>query len=159
MDIKIKCEEGDFKFRVCGIILNNDKVLTVNINHNGFYCLPGGHVHLGEDTFQAIKREIKEEIGIETKDISLMAVIENFFLNDKGKTFHELGYYYIIKPNSLGDKENDFCLIENDEGELKELEFKWVNLDNIKEVDFRPEILKEYLKNRDFSFKHIVSKD
>lgn len=157
MDVKIKSDEGNFKFRVSGLVLHNDRVLTVNINDNGFYCLPGGHVHLGEDTDTAMRREIYEEIGVKAKDVKLMSVIESFFLNKQNKTIHEIGFYYIITPEDLGDKVNDFSLIENDEGELKNLEFKWIGLDEMIEANFRPSILKEKLKNRDFSFTHIIN--
>ena len=46
-DVKINCDEGKFKFRVCGILKVNNKYLTVKIGDNDFYCLPGGHVELG----------------------------------------------------------------------------------------------------------------
>ena len=29
-DIRIKCEEGSFKYRVSGILISNNKVLTVS---------------------------------------------------------------------------------------------------------------------------------
>lgn len=63
MDIKVNSIEGRFKFRVCGILEHNGKYLIVKINHNKFYCLPGGHIELGEDTETAVKREMKEELG------------------------------------------------------------------------------------------------
>ena len=50
MDIKIDSNEGKFKFRVCGILKHQNKYLIVKINNNKFYCLPGGHVELDEDT-------------------------------------------------------------------------------------------------------------
>ena len=50
MDVKIKCDEGNFKMRVSGLIIKNGKLLTVDICENNFYCLPGGHVHLGEES-------------------------------------------------------------------------------------------------------------
>lgn len=159
MDVKINNEEGKFKFRVCGIVINDDKVLTVKICKNEFLCLPGGHVHLGEDTLTAIKREIKEEVEIEPEEISLFSIMENFFKTAEGKPFHEIGYYYIIKPKNLGDKKDDFKFIENDEGELKDLDFKWIKLDELDKVDFQPKVLIERLKNRDFSFKNIVCRD
>ena len=159
MDVKIKSEEGRFKYRVCGVIVNGNKVLAVDIANNGFYCFPGGHVHLGEDTLTAVKREMKEEVEIEADDVQLYSIIENFFKLENGKPFHELGFYYIFKPKNLGDKAKDYTRIENDDGELKELKFKWIDLDEIDKVDFRPEKLKEKLKNKDFSFSHIIFKE
>jgi len=159
MDVKIKSDEGRFKYRVCGVIVNDNKVLAVEIADNGFYCFPGGHVHLGEDTISAVKREIKEEVEIEAEEVKLYTIMENFFKEKNGKPFHELGFYYIIKPKNLGDKAKDYTRIENDEGKLVELKFKWINFEDIEKFDFRPQVLKEKLKNKDFSFSHIIFKD
>ena len=96
MDVKIDCAEGKFKFRVCGIVRVNNKYLTVKIQNNDFYCLPGGHVELGEDTDSAVLREMKEELGYEVKIVKLVSIIQNFFKAKDGRKFHELGYYYIV---------------------------------------------------------------
>ena len=65
MDIKINTETEKFKFRVCGILKHNNKYLGVKIQNNTFYCLPGGHAEIGEDTDVAALREMKEELGFE----------------------------------------------------------------------------------------------
>ena len=79
MDVKIKSEQGSFKYRVAGAIVKDNKLLMVDICNNGFYCLPGGHIHLGEDSLEAIKREVNEEVGITCKTVKLVALCENFF--------------------------------------------------------------------------------
>ena len=94
MDVKIDSVEGKFKFRVCGIVRVNNKYLTVKIQNNDFYCLPGGHVELGEDTKFAVNREITEEIGNPIKNEKLFAIIENFFGGTEGGMYHEIGFYY-----------------------------------------------------------------
>ena len=100
-DVKINSEEGKFKFRVCGILKVNDKYLTVKIQGNDFYCLPGGHVELGEDTDNAVLREMKEELGYGVKIVKLVSIIQNFFKTKDDKVFHELGYYYIVEPKNI----------------------------------------------------------
>lgn len=52
---------------VRAIIPNEDKILLVNNRHSkgDFYCLPGGGVEPGEQVVDALKREIKEELGVE----------------------------------------------------------------------------------------------
>lgn len=52
---------------VRAIIPHEDKFLLVNNRHSkgDFYCLPGGGVELGEEVVGALKREIKEELGVE----------------------------------------------------------------------------------------------
>ena len=157
MDVKIKSEEGCFKYRVAGAVIKNDKLLMVDICDNGFYCLPGGHIHLGEDSVTAMKREIGEEVGITCKNLKLVSLAENFFKAKKGQ-MHEVCYVYVIEPNEEIATE-DYEIVENDEGELKPLHFKWCPLDEIEKVDFRPRHLIQKFKNRDFELEHTIIKD
>ena len=141
--------------RVAGLIIKENKLLTVKICENTFYCLPGGHVHLGESSLDAIKREMKEEVEHECKKATLLTIAENFFVNQKGQKFHEVCYFYLYQP--IEDVEiKDYTRVENDEGELVKLEFKWVDLNSLKDVDFRPTFLIDKLSKGDFSFEHII---
>ncbi|MBR1987593.1 MAG: NUDIX domain-containing protein [Clostridia bacterium] len=158
MDVSIKTENEKFKFRVCGLIVKDNKVLGVNICDNGFFCCPGGHVHLGEDTKTAIAREMKEEVGIDCGEEKLLAVVENFF-GGEGKVFHELGFYYLLSVKDELLQTKDFDVLENDEGELKSLKFKWFDIDKLSQIDFKPKAIKEKLMKHDFNFEHIIYKD
>lgn len=142
MDIKIDSEEGKFKFRVCGILEHNGKYLAVKINHNKFYCLPGGHVELGEDTDTAVLREMREELDYPIKIKKLVAINQNFFYTKEGKTFHEIGFYYIV--NAIDENNinpNDYSRDELDKGIIQHLEFKWFTKDELKQVDFKPNFI------------------
>lgn len=158
IDVKIDSAEGKFKFRVCGIVRVNNKYLTVKIQNNDFYCLPGGHVELGEDTDTAVLREMKEELGYEVKIVRLVSIIQNFFKAKDGRQFHELGYYYIVEPTNIDEVNlEDYVRMENDKGEMKRLEFRWFTLDELKETRFLPEILKEKLDGN--TLENIITKD
>lgn len=158
MDIKIKTETEKFKVRVCGVVVRDNKVLGVNICDNGFFCCPGGHVHLGEDTYSAISREIVEETGIDCNKEKLLAVVENFFNGGNAK-FHEIGFYYLLSPKDFFSKREDFNIIEKDDGEMKNLEFKWFDIDKLDSVDFRPISIKEKLIKSNYNFEHIIIHD
>lgn len=158
MDVKINSEEGRFKFRVCGILKVKDKYLTVKIADNDFYCLPGGHVELGEDTDSAVLREMKEELGFDVKIVRLVSIIQNFFKGKEDKPFHELGYYYVVEPKNIADvNQNDYTIIENDKGKLVKLEFKWFTLEELQVARFLPEILKKQLMSN--TLESIIAKD
>ena len=147
MDIRIDNEkEGKFKYRVCGILENNHKYLVVKIQHNDFYCLPGGHVELDEDTDHAVLREMSEELGYEVKIKKLIAVNQNFFKTQTGKPFHELGFYYIVEAKNPKDvNPNNYSREEIDKGEKKHLEFRWVTEEEMKTIAFRPLFIAENL--------------
>ncbi len=148
MDIRIDNEFGKFKFRVCGILQQGDKYLTVKINNNGFYCLPGGHVELDEDTDSAVLREMQEELGYPIKIKRLITVNQNFFKTAKGKPFHEIGFYYICEAVNKEDVcSNDYVREELDKGELKTLAFKWFTQEELKHVDFKPTFVADCLNN------------
>ena len=59
----------------------------------------------------------------------------------------------------IHSKISNYTYLENDDGELKELKFKWFNLEDLKGVDFRPKVLAEKLAGRNFNFEHIITKD
>ena len=65
MDLSLKLQEYKLNIRTAGIIIHNDQILVhKNINED-YCCLPGGRIKLGESSKEALKREIKEELGKE----------------------------------------------------------------------------------------------
>ncbi|MGN1201146.1 MAG: NUDIX hydrolase [Candidatus Caccovivens sp.] len=150
MDIKIDNEEGKFKFRVCGILVCDNKYLVVKMNANTFYCLPGGHVELDEDTDSAILREMREELGFDVKIKNLIAINQNFFKTKTGKPVHELGFYYVVEPVNKDDiNKNDYEREELDKGKIQHLEFKWVSKQDLKEIDFKPAFVADCLDKKE----------
>ena len=157
IDVRIDTEDKGFKYRVCGIVIQDNKILIQKIKNNKFYCLPGGHVEIGENTEEAVIREMQEETGNEYKVELLIAINENFFMH-KEKRYHELGFYYILSPKKRIETK-DYSIIEIDKGEPKKLEFRWVKLEELKDIDFRPAFLIEKLVNKDFKLKHIITEE
>ena len=157
MDIKIDTPNEHFKFRVVGIVEHNNKYLVVKIADNNFYCLPGGHAEIGEDTETAILREMQEELGYTIKIKRLAGIAQNLFKGKNDKNFHEFSYYYIVEPeNKENVNPNDYEIIENDKGEFKKLVFKWLTLEEFRSVDFRPNFAKELLTQN--KLLHVINK-
>lgn len=152
--IKMKTEELNFKFRVSGIVIKDNKVLFVDMDNSGFLCLPGGYVELGETTEQACLRELTEEVRKNFKINKYCGVIENFFRNKFNKNIHEISFYYALTLLDELDT-TDFTLMENDKGNIIKLDFKWIDLEEIENHDIRPEFLKKILKNS-LNFNHLV---
>ena len=46
MDITFKTSEGKFNYRVCAVIINDDKILAMQDERSPYYYLPGGRVSL-----------------------------------------------------------------------------------------------------------------
>ena len=158
MDIKISTEEGNFKYRVAGILFDkNGRILIQKIANNSFYCLPGGHVEIGETSLEAAKRELEEELQFPLDVDKPLFLIENIFGNAKNKTVHEIAIYYKLKSDDCPSK--DWEYIENDKGVLKKLSFKWVNHEELSKIDFRPQFLKTLLFDGFEHFEHYVVKN
>ena len=155
IDIKINNSFGNFKFRVNGILIHNDKILLVKIHKNTFYCLPGGHVKLGEDTQNAMIREFKEETGYNVKIGKLISVTENFFICENREKMHELSFYYLLNIENEKDLNyNEYKTIDED----IELKLKWFPMEKFKNIDFKPKELKEKLINKNTDFEHLIIK-
>ena len=65
------------------IAIKNNKILVIDghdyYKHKNFYRLIGGGIEFGETGAQAIKREVREEINAEIKNIKYLGLIENIF--------------------------------------------------------------------------------
>lgn len=72
-------------------VLRDDKP---NIPNPNCWGLIGGGIEKGEEPIEALKREVKEEIGIELYDIKKIGVIE-VPLTVKGKTKIMLGHTFL----------------------------------------------------------------
>ena len=115
MDISFKTNEGRFNYRVCGIIIHDNKILAMHDDRSPFYYLPGGRVHLNETASDAIKREIREELGIDIEIVRPLWLNQGFFCEDVSKEkYHELCIYYLIdyKNTNLFDRGNEFIFNE-----------------------------------------------
>ena len=93
MDLTISINNEVLNIRA-GIILEtiNGFIFERQI-HEKFYFVVGGRVTIGESSENAIKRELKEELGIILENVKLKAIVENFFVMEN-KKFHEICFYY-----------------------------------------------------------------
>ena len=153
--IKIKTDDYNFKFRVSGLIIKDNKLLLVDMDDSGFLCLPGGYVELGETTEVAVKRELLEEVGKKFDISEYLGVVENYFINKYSKKIHEISFYYLMTPiENIGT--NNFTIVGNDKGHKIKLDFKWIDLKEINNYDIRPSFIKGILNNENLKFNHLI---
>ena len=158
MDIRIDANGEHFKFRVCGILHHKGKYLLCKIQQNPFYCFPGGHAEIGEDTETAIKREMAEELGFPIKIKKLTSIAQNLFKNLKGELVHELSFYYVVEAENENDlNPNDYEVEECDKGVMKTLRFRWFTAEEMKEIDCRPNFATKILDQN--KVRHIINKN
>lgn len=154
MDTTFKTPEGTFNYRVGAIILDGTKALMAYDSRHKQYYSVGGRVHFGESSEQAVLREVYEETGVRAEIDRLGFVHETFFEID-GMPFHELAFFYYIKPFDYG--KIDFEAVKCD-GESEKI--LWVDLKDEAFFEgkmFFPEFFKTELLSDSREIKHIIT--
>lgn len=140
MDLTIDIEEYKLNIRVGAVIIHNNKILTHKNINKDHYCLPGGRVEIGENSEEAIKREIYEELGKKVEITRYISTIENFF-EMENKKYHEIMFVHNVEFKNEEDKKIDYIL-KNIEGK-KGLQYKWIDLNEIDKYNILPKCIKE----------------
>jgi mutator protein MutT len=76
---------------VAAIILQNDKILLIKRGSEpniGKWSIPGGSIEFGETLEEAVKREVREETGLEINVGELAGVLDLIVKSDGNIQFH-----------------------------------------------------------------------
>ena len=122
----------------CLIVRDNKLVLCKHINKN-FYFLPGGGLEECETIDQGIKRELKEELGIDSSKIIIdkdIKVIEQIF-TDNDVTYHEIN---LIKNVYI-----DIDVIKSCENHI---EFTEIKIDDLHNYNILPLKIKNFILDK-----------
>ncbi len=111
------------------VVNEKDDVLIVRSNKwNNKYTVPGGHIELGERAEDAIKREVKEETGLDVEPIKLLLVQQAIYPKDYHKREHYVFMDYLCKTRS--------SQVKLDDRELQE--YVWVEPEEALKLDMEP---------------------
>jgi len=86
-----------------GALVVNDKgeiLLVRSYKWGSKYTVPGGHIELGERSETAVKREVREEVGLEVEPVRLLLVQEAIYPPDYVKHEHYIFLDYLCRTNS-----------------------------------------------------------
>ena len=147
MDLTFTTPEGMFNYRVCAVMINDEKLLVMKDERSPYYYLPGGRVTLHETAENAVLREIKEELEIDAKIIRPLWLNQSFFTEDVNHIkYHELCFYFLIDVSGTGlpNKKDSFVLIEN--GRHRHT-FSWMPFYELNKNYLYPEFIKERIFN------------
>lgn len=138
-------EKNWFRYRAAGLVVEDGKVLFITNKEVNYFYTVGGGVHIGEKAEDCVRREMKEETGVDYEIDHLAVVCENFFDGQgwaiDGLKCHCLEFYFLMK--STGNTR----LVCESEGanEIRE-ELVWLPIDRIGEYNVKPSFLKDKLK-------------
>jgi 8-oxo-dGTP diphosphatase len=120
------------------LIFNNGKILLgkrSGSHGEGSWSPPGGHLEFGEKLEECAKREVKEEAGIDIRDVEFTGHITNDVFKKEGKhyiTIHMEGTYC---GGTLNTNLNEYTAMEL---------FEWNNLPKPLFLPFKNLVKSEY---------------
>lgn len=91
-----------FRYRAAAIILDDGRVLMSRNEAEPYHYSIGGGVHHGETAVEAVRREVREETGVDMDVERLAFIHENFFFGSTtaslgGRLYHELTFYFLMR--------------------------------------------------------------
>ena len=114
-----------------GVCVRDGKLLLCRAKGGASTYLPGGHIEFGETGRQALVREVKEELGVESSTGAFLGVVENAFLQH-GKPHAEINLVYELE---LGTGDGELPPLNSQEDWI---EFEWCDLNRLDEANLLP---------------------
>ena len=103
--------------------------------------VPGGHIELGETSKVAVKREVKEEVGLDVEPLKLLLVQEAIFPADYIKHEHYIFLDYLCRATS--------STVKLDGKEIQD--YVWTDPNDALQLElesFTRNLVAEYLRTR-----------
>lgn len=157
-DCCITNEKKWFRYRAAGLAVEDGKVLFITNKKIDYYYTVGGGVHMGEKAEECVRREMKEETGIDYEIDRLAVICENFFTGHgwaiDGMDCHCLELFFLMKSRGITDAVSESLSAEGVREQLT-----WIPLNEIADYNIRPSFLKDRIMeiiNGD-SILHIVT--
>jgi 8-oxo-dGTP diphosphatase len=84
------------------LIFDGDRLLIVERGKEplkGYWSIPGGIVEVGEKLEEGIRREVREETGLEIEPVSMFEIFERIMPDAEGKPeYHYVLIDYLCRP-------------------------------------------------------------
>lgn len=131
-----------FNIRVYGILIDHNKRVLVSdefIRGNYYTKLPGGGLEIGEGTRECLKREFKEETGLDVEIGEHIYTTDFFQLSTFNQKDQIVSIYYWVHASNISGlvtktKPFDFELNQMADINIEAEVFRWVEWHELTEV-------------------------
>ena len=123
-----------------GVCVRDGKLLLCRAKGGSSTYLPGGHIEFGETGRQALVREVKEELGVESSTGKFLGVVENSFLQH-GKPHAEINLVYELKLGN-GEQGTGNGVLPSLQAQEDWIEFEWCDLNRLDEANLLPSVFR-----------------
>ena len=127
MDIAYVSGQEKFNYRVCAVMISNNRILAMHDERSPYFYLPGGRVQMGEI-------------------IRPLWLNQSFFKEDVDNlNYHEICIYYLMNISETGllEKGERFTLHERQHKH----DFEWLAFERLRDEYFYPIFLKTSIFN------------
>ena len=114
-----------------GVCVRDGKLLLCRAKGGSSTYLPGGHIEFGETGREALKREVREELGLEADVGTFLGAVENSFLQH-GKPHAEINLVYEMALGGETQTGTAPAALED------WIEFGWYALDGLDAANLLP---------------------
>lgn len=155
--IDFKAGGARFSYRASGVALDGERVLLTQLLGGDYWFLPGGRVELHEPATEALRRELREELGVEVEVERLLWLAEHFYENER-LTHHVVALDFAMTiPGTAGLHGRQGAFPGCDE--TMDLLFQWHRLDALPAIRLYPRFLPQALRALPAAPRHIVCVD
>ena len=139
MDISVMIGNTKFNLRVGVIFKYREEVLIELSKIGSNSVIPGGRIKVGEDSRDAIKREMEEEMGfsIDKEKLVFVKLFENFFTYENTPV-HEL--FIVYEYPVCEDAYQKLCTLK-DNKDNDNTYFSFIKLNDLDKINLLPEKL------------------
>ncbi|NQM55279.1 NUDIX domain-containing protein [Streptococcus suis] len=147
MDFRTRVDNQIFGVRATALIIKDGKIFLTK-DAKGCYYTIGGAIAVNETAQDAVVREVKEELGVDSRVNQLAFVVENQFTQGS-LAFHNIEFHFIV--DLIGTLPDEMI-----EAKLKQ-PCEWIEIDSLVNLDIVPSFLARELPNWDGQVKHIMN--
>ncbi|HFI0158113.1 TPA: NUDIX hydrolase [Streptococcus suis] len=147
MDFRTVVGNQSFGVRATALFIKDGKIFLTKDAKGRYYTI-GGAIVVNETAQDAVAREVKEELEVDSSVNQLAFVVENQFTQED-IDFHNIEFHFIVEP--IGEMSEEMI-----EDNLKQA-CACIELDKLVNLDVVPAFLAQELPNWNGQVKHIMN--